>query len=305
MIIKISLQAVLLLILLIGSGGAVNSSEQNQSEKLKKTKIYVSVPPLAYFAERIGGDNFEIFAVIGPGQSPATFETTPKQFTEFSKAEIFFSAGVPFEKHLNKKLKAAFKNLNIVDTQKGIELQHLEHRHHHGDTENETEEETNSLDPHTWLDPSLAKIMAQNIYDGLIKIYPTDSLVYRNNLNSLFEDLEKIDSFIKQELKPYAGRQFYIFHPAFGYFAKAYNLKQMAIEIEGKEPTVRQLTNIIEKAKKDRVEIIFTQPQFSDKSARAIAESVGARVIPIDPLSKDFLNNLKEITKQLVMAFKE
>ncbi len=298
MIIKITFQAVLPLILLIASVSVAYSSGQNQSEK---PKIYVSVPPLAYFVERIGENNFEIVIVIGPGQSPATFETTPKQFTGFSKAEIFFGAGVPFEKHLNKKLKAAFKNLNIIDTQKGIELQNIEHHH---DGHDETEE-TENLDPHTWLNPSLAKIMARNICDGLIKIYPADSSVYRNNLNLLLEDLKKIDSFIKQELKPYAGRRFYAFHPAFGYFSEAYNLKQMAIEIEGKEPSARQLADIIEKAKNDDVKIIFTQPQFSDKSARAIAESVGARVIPIDPLSKDYLNNLKEITRQLVLAFEE
>ena len=294
------------ILLLLGIGTDAESAGQNQPEI---TKIYVSVPPLAYFAERIGGSRFDIKTVIGPGQSPATHETTPKQFAEFSKADIFFTAGVPFEEHLNKKLKSTFENLNIVDTQKGIKLQHLEFRHYHGDAGDETNKETNekseknSLDPHTWLDPSLAKIMAQNIYDGLIEIFPSDSLLYKKNLNMLLEDLDRIDSFIKQELKPYVDRRFYTFHPAFGYFAKAYNLKQIAIEFEGKEPSARQLTEIIKKAKEDNVEIIFTQPQFSDKTARAIAESVGARVIPIDPLSKDYLNSLKEITRQLVLAF--
>lgn len=267
-----------------------------------KSNIYVSIPPLAYFVERVGGNDFKVVTVIGPGQSPATFETTPKQLARFSEARIFFVAGVPFEKQLNKKLKAAFEDLNIVDTQKGIKFHQLDH-HHHGDIEHDNAEEENSLDPHTWLDPSLAKIIAQNIFDGLVKISPADSSLYRKNLNMLFEELDKIDSLIMQKLQPYAGHSFYTFHPAFGYLARAYNLKQKAIEVEGKEPSTRQLTNIITKAKKDGVKIIFTQPQFSDKSARAIAESVNARVIPIDPLSKDYINNLKIISDNLVLGF--
>ncbi len=301
MIVKIIIQSALFCLMLIGSKSIADSSIKEQPQK---PQIYVSVPPLVYFAEQIAGDNFEIVTVIGPGQSPTTFETTPKQLANFAKAKIFFTAGVPFEKQLNKKLKSSFENLNIIDTQRGIDLQKIEN-HHHDNIEEDQTDETGSLDPHSWLDPALATIMAQNIYDGLIRFYPADSLAYQDNLNLLLEDLDKLDSYIKQELKPYTGRSFYTFHPAFGYFAKAYDLKQIAIEVDGKEPSAKQLANIIEKAKKDNVQILFTQPQFSDKSARAIAESVGAAVIPIDPLSKDYLNNLKEITKQLVLAFEK
>ena len=300
MIIKLVIQAVLFCLMLIGSNTVAGSSKD---EQIQKPQIYVSVPPLAYLAEQIAGDNFEVVSVIGPGQSPATFETTPKQMVKISKAVVYFSAGVPFEKHLNKKLQSNFENLNIVDTQKGIELQEIEHHHHdhsHGKTE-----ETNSLDPHSWLDPSLAKIMAQNIYDELTKIYPNDSMIYQNNLNLLFNNLDKIDSTIKIAIKPFQNQRFYTFHPAFGYFARAYGLNQIAIEVDGKEPSAKQLTNIIRKAKEDKIEILFTQPQFSDKSARAIAESVGAAVIPIDPLSRDYLSNLKEITRQLINAYRD
>jgi zinc transport system substrate-binding protein len=291
--------AIILLIFCFGTG--VYSSGQNRAEK---PKIYVSVPPLAFFVEQIGGNNFEVVTVIGPGQSPATFETTPRQLTQFSKSKIFFTAGVPFEKHLNEKLKSSFENLNIFDTQKGIKLQYLEHHHHHGSESLNIHEEENSIDPHTWMDPSLAKMMAQNIFDGLIKIYPADSSQFRKNLNLLLDDLTDLDLYIKQELKPFEGSRFYTFHPAFGYFARAYNLVQKAIEMDGKEPSARQLADLIRKAREDDVRVIFTQPQFSDKSARAIAESIDAHVIPIDPLSNDYLNNLKEITNHLVIALK-
>ncbi len=299
MIFKIIIQAALFCLLLIGSKSIADSSIKEQPQK---PQIYVSVPPLAFFAEQIAGDNFEIVTVIGPGQSPTTFETTPKQFAKFANAKIFFTAGVPFEKQLNKKLKSSFENLYIIDTQRGIDLQKIEH-HHHGDSNEDHNDGINSLDPHTWLDPALSKMMAQNIYDGLVKFYPADSLMFQDNLNLILDELDKLDFYIRQELEPFAGKSFYTFHPAFGYFAKAYNLKQMSIEFEGKEPSARQLIGIIEKVRKERVKIIFTQPQFSDKSARAIAESIGAAVIPIDPLSKDYLNNLKEITNQLVLAF--
>ncbi|RKX19385.1 MAG: cation ABC transporter substrate-binding protein, partial [Candidatus Zixiibacteriota bacterium] len=244
MITKIIIQTTLFCLMLIGSNTVADSSINESSQK---SQIYVSVPPLAFFVEKIAGDNFDVITVIGPGQSPATLEITPKQLAEFSKTKIFFTAGVPFEKHLNKKLKDNFKNLNIIDTQKGIDLQKIEHHHHDNIKEDETDE-TESLDPHSWLDPSLAKIMSQNICDGLTRFYPADSLLYQNNLHLLLEDLDKLDLYVKRELKPYSGKSFYTFHPAFGYFARVYGLKQIAIEIDGKEPSARQLADIIKKA---------------------------------------------------------
>ena len=266
----------------------------------EKPIIYVSIPPLAYFVNRIGGDDFDCRILIGPGQSPATYEATPKKLAELSEADVLFTIGVPFEKQLIKKVKATFQKLNIVNAQAGIELIHTSHRHDDADTDNKTEE----LDPHTWLDPILAKIIAKNIYDEIERIYPGNNN-HLSNFNKLITDLEKLNEQISSQLLPLKGKTFYTFHPALGYFGRAYGLIQQSIEIDGKEPTARQMANLIEKAKAERARALFIQPQFSQKTAQFIAEAIGARLILVDPLAEDYLDNLKEIARQLVLAFED
>jgi len=276
-----------------------------QTEANKKATIFVSIPPLVFFAEYIGGNDFNIKTLIGPGQSPETFEITPRQFAAFADADLFFTVGVPFEKQLVGKIENSFKNLRIIDTQKGIDLVHMEPGHHHGGNENESGEENDEIDPHTWLDPSLAKIIALNIYKALSETVPERKVIYLERLNKLNTALDSLRVDLGEQLAPYKNRTFYVFHPAFGYFANAFGLKQVAVETGGKEPGAQQLAGLITQIKKEDIEILFVQPQFSEKSARTIADAVGAKIVPIDPLSSDYINNLKEITRQLVLAFKE
>ena len=245
-------------------------------------KAFVSILPQAYFVERIGGSYVDVEVLVGPGQSPATYEPTPKQMAELSRAQVYFRIGTPFEKGFIDKTKKTYKNLHIVDTRKGVPLRYF--RHSNG---------AEIPDPHIWLDPKRVKIQAQTIYETLSKFDPSHKSVFENNLQAFLADLDRIDSEISHTLTAVKGGKLYVFHPAYGYFAESYGLTQVAVEIEGKQPSAKQLKGLIESAKNDKVKVIFVEPQFAGKNAETIAREIGGAVVPINPLPGDYLENFR------------
>ncbi len=264
----------------------------------KKINVFVSITPQAYFVDKIGGDFVNIEVLVGPGQSPETYEPTSHQMTNLADCDVYFRIGVPFEKRLLEKLSASMKDLNISNISDGIELRSMDENPDHGEIH------LGAADPHVWLDPLNAKIMTKNIFGELCKIDPGHENEYAENLKKLNDDLDSLDRNLNTILAPYKGSSFIVFHPFLGYFAHRYGLKQIAVEVDGKEPGARQLVLLINKAEEEKVRTIFVQPQFSSKSAGRIAEAIGGRVESIDGLAYDYLNNMKEIAKKLAEGFK-
>jgi len=278
-----------------------------QGEK-PKIPVFVSILPQAYFLERIGGSYVDVEVLIGAGQSPHSYEPTPKQMAKLATAKAFFSIGVPVEKGVLRKIRQSHKQLIIVETQQGITYRYLAgHDHDHGDSHGKAHSTEGLVtyapatagqktpDPHIWMAPKLVKIQARNIYEALNRLDPAHKQEYATNLRAFDADLDRVDARISRALAPFKGRKMYVFHPSFGYFANAYGLIQVPIEIEGKEPGARQLAKLIDQAKKDRVKVMFVQPQFSARSAEAVAKAIGGVVVPIDPLARDYLANLDSI----------
>lgn len=257
---------------------------------------FVSIMPQAYFLERIGGQRVNVEVLVGEGQSPATYEPSPQQMARLSSAKAYFAIGVPFEKSVMNKIRQTYRKLLIVETQRGVPYRYLDdHRHDRGKEAGEKHHDR-IPDPHIWMDPKLVKVQARNIFDALCRLDPENAKGYSENLKAFLSDLDRVDKRIASMLAPFKGDSMYVFHPAFGYFADSYGLHQVPIEIEGKEPSARQLADIIEKAKKDRVRVIFVEPQFSTKSAETIAKAIGGVVVPINPLARDYLSNLEKIS---------
>lgn len=95
-----------------------------------------------------------------------------------------------------------------------------------------------------------------------------------------------------------------VYHPSWGYFADTYGLQQIPIESEGKEPGAKALARLIEEAKENQISAIFVQKQFSQDQAKAVASSVGAKVVAIDPLSTDYPENLRDVAKAMAESSK-
>jgi zinc transport system substrate-binding protein len=117
--------------------------------------------------------------------------------------------------------------------------------------------------------------------------------MYQINAEALIKDLETLDRDIRDRLAPLRGRTLWVVHPSWGYFAEAYGLVQRAVEHEGKEPGPKRLVHLIAEMKRQGARVIFTDPQFSDKTARLIAREAGADVKPLDTLAHNYLENLR------------
>lgn len=268
-----------------------------------KIEVFVSLLPTAYFVDRIGGPFVTTNVLVGPGQDPHTFEPTPKLVAKLSNAKVLFKMGFPFEESLIRKIGPLFKNLKVVDLQHGIELRTMteEEEHDHGHAHGHAHD-AEDKDPHTWLNPKFAGIQAQTIADTFINLDPDHKSVYESNLKEVQKDLDAIHDQLTRALVPLKGRKFFVFHPAYGYFGDVYGLKQVAVQLGGKEPTGRQLARLIKLAKEDNVKVIFVQPQFSQKTAEALAKAIDGAVIPLDDLAPDYLKNLQDMASKLEAA---
>lgn len=269
-------------------------------------KVFVSIAPHAHWVEQIGGDPVAVSVMLEPGDNPHTYEPTPRQMVAVSEADIYFRSGVPFEAAWMDRLKQNADSLQVVDLREGIELRDMEdhlcldhdhhHHHEHGAGGNK--------DPHTWLSPLKAKQQAETIAAALQEADPSHAEDYERNLKAFQERLQALHEDIAEQLADLEHRRFLVYHPAWGYFADAYGLEQVPIEIEGKEPTARQLAQIIDYAKEQGIKAIFVQQQFSRKTGQAIASAIGGEVIAIDPLARNYFENLRTIAQRLAEALR-
>ena len=249
---------------------------------------FVSILPQADFVERIGGDHVRVGVLVGPGRTPATYEPTPRQVAELARADVYFTIGVPFEKGFLSNISSMVRDLRIVDTREGVTLRYF------GDSEG-----GDSPDPHIWLDPGRVKVQARVICEALIRLDPEHQAVFRERLQGFEARLDRLDKRIREILEPLRGRNFYVFHPAFGYFADAYGLAQIAVEAEGKEPAPKRLAALIRRAKQDGARALFLQPQHGKKQAMAVAREIGAKVVLLDPLPRDYVEGLESMAETI------
>ena len=254
----------------------------------RKISTFVSILPQADFVKRVGGGHVEVEVLVGPGQSPATYEPTPRQMVRLSRSRIYFRIGVPFENMFITRMSGVIKGLDIIDMRQGVKLRYF--RRSAG---------PEVPDPHIWLDPKRVKIQAETVFKALARIDPLNKRVFENNLQSFQSDLDRLDNMIAKALAPLRGERIYVFHPAFGYFCESYGLIQVAVEAEGKGPGPKGLARLIKRARGDRVKVIFVQPQFSEKDAETIASAIGGAVVPLDPLPRDYFKALELMSERV------
>jgi zinc transport system substrate-binding protein len=281
-----------------------NSSEAKQivNETVNNVvDITVSIMPQKYFVEKIGGKNVKVNVMIPPGVDLHNYEPKPQQLQSLNDAKAYITTGIAFETAWIDRIKAANQKMLIIDSTQGIERIPMVEHHHEG-AENHQAEET--LDPHIWLSPKLVKIQAQSIYAGLVKIDPKRQAEYQANLNNFITELDQLDQQISQKLTPLKNRKFIVFHPAWGYFAKDYNLEQESIEVGGQEPSAAELAKLISEAKQENIKVIFAQPEFNPSSAETIAKEIGGKVIFVSDLDENWSDNLLQVSELLSQTLK-
>ena len=273
-----------------------------------KTQVFVTVAPQAFLAERLGGEAVEVHILAAKGQDPHTFEPTPKQAAALAQAQLFFTVDIPFEKQLVAKVLAVNNpKLRVFDSTTGITRLAMTEEHHDGGHAAQAgrAKEQGEPDPHVWLAPANLMIMAQNMAAALIAAMPERRELLRRNLDSLLSELAALDQRLAASLAPHRGKTFYVFHPAFGYFAHAYGLTQEAVETGGKSPSPKRLAELVRQAKADRVRVIFVQPQFDAKAAVTVARGIGGSVVSIDPMAREVPANLTAVAVAIDQAFRQ
>lgn len=299
-----------------------------------KPLVTTTILPTKYFVERIAGDSLEVVSLVEKGADPHTYEPKPNQMKSVEKSELHFAVGMEFDEIWLPRLQKQFPNLVVINTDENIKkipmMAHHHHDHdsheheshadhnHHDDNHDAIHEHENhelkhsdehhhedanhehhhcdhgGVDPHIWLDPSLVKKQAQNIANALIKKYPKNKELFESNLNKFNKDLDSFDKNTAEKLKNLKSNKFMVYHPSWGYFAARYGLVQIPIEIEGKEPKPADLKELINKAKDEKIKVIFVAPQFSKKAANMVAKQTGAKVVEIDQLPENWLSEMQK-----------
>lgn len=274
--------------------------------------VFVSISPQKYFVQQIGKDLVDIQVMVPPGASPATYEPKPRQMVDLSKTRVYFAIGVPFENTWLKKIAAANPGMKVFHMDDGIEKipmaahDHIKaSEHHEEDLHREAGAHGHSgLDPHIWLSPPLVKIQARTITNALQTIDPAHQDLYETNSQQFIAQIDRLHDELKGIFAGKQGLQFMVYHPSWGYFARAYGLKQVPVEIEGKDPKPARLKALIKYAREKDINIIFVQPQFSTKSAGLVARAIGGQVAFADPLAADWLSNLRNVADRFKAALK-
>lgn len=258
--------------------------------------VSVSVPPQAYFVDRIAGARAEVQVLVPPGSSPATYEPTPQQMLALGRSTLYVAVGhpdFPFERRHLKGFLERHGSLQVVDMAAGVPfLDDVGGGHGEGD-------------PHVWLSPDAVRVAASNIARALEAADPDGQAVYETNLATFTAEIDALDGEVAAELEGLSHRAFLVQHPAWGYFARRYGLEQMAIESGGKEPSPAALVRLVERARREGVRVLFVQPGFSDRGARVVAREIGARVVKLDPLAYDWPASLRRAASALREALED
>ena len=262
-------------------------------QQSEKPVITVTLEPLRYFTVAIAGDCFEVVSMVPKGSSPESYDPTPQQLVNLSKSQAYLRIGyIGFEQAWMKKLEANYPTMKVYDTSKGVELIR-EEGHHHGDHYHE-----GGVEPHIWNSTRNASVIADNIYAALCEMDTDHQPEYKQRLDSLKQVIARTDADVRTLLAN-ADSTFLIYHPALSYFARDYGLHQISIEEGGKEPSPATLKTLIETCRREGAQVIFVQQEFDQRNAQLIADELGIEIVPINPLSHDWAEEMIRVASTL------
>ncbi|MGM0566330.1 MAG: metal ABC transporter solute-binding protein, Zn/Mn family [Bacteroidota bacterium] len=260
------------------------NTENNET----KNAVTVSITPQKYFAEQLLPNDYEVNVMVPPGSSPATYEPTPRQLQLLGKSGAYVRIGaIEFEEVWMEKIKDNNPNLEIIHSDKSVDYM----------------KEGKERDPHIWTSPQRVKILVSNMTREFKQLFPEDAATIERNKEKLLLRIDEVDKSINSKLKPYRNRAFIIYHPALAYFAKDYQLEQIAIEHHGKEPSAHDMEHIMKKGTDMNINTVFIQKQFDRQSAMTIAEELNAKVVTINPLSEKWDEAMLDIASKLESSF--
>jgi len=260
--------------------------------------VTVSILPQKAIVEAIGGEDVQVQVLVQPGASPATYEPSPRQMAKLQRSSLYFAIGVPFEKAWLPRLRQGHPGLEVVHLEDEVVRRSMAREvggkgHDHG---------SGMPDPHIWLSPPLVRTFSARIAEHLAEALPSQAAQIRSRYLRFASSVAALDAELASKLAPLAANHphFLVFHPSWGYFAKAYGLVQTPVQLEGKQPSPRALQDLVRLAEELDLQTVFVQPQFSRKTAQVVAEQIGGQVVELDPLAADWAANLRRVAKVML-----
>lgn len=266
------------------------------AKDLRTHEVVVSIAPYRYFVEKIAGDTLKVNIFVPIGASFHDYEPTPKQVFSASNADLWFRVGESFEGRAMQAMQGHNLHVKFVDLREGVDLITV------GPNAGCCHCHANGADLHIWLSPRQAKVQARTIARALSDMYPEHREIYEKHLDVLLNELNTLDIEITKTLSTLKQRVMMVGHPAYAYFARDYNLKQLSIEYEGKDPTPRQLTIILDEARAEHIHTIFTQKQYGSKAVKLVANELKADIVTLDPYSDQYFSMMREIANRIANA---
>ncbi|MTI66416.1 MAG: ABC transporter substrate-binding protein [Firmicutes bacterium] len=284
----LNVSIIIIMINLAFVGCSNKDISENTIKNEDKPIIAVSIVPQKTFIKAVAGDLVKVITIIPPGNSPANYKPTPKQMISLSDAKIYFTIGVPTEKaNIIPKLKDINENIKLIALEDKVSKFYPIRYFNKKVKENK--------DPHIWLSPKRVKVMVKEIKNELINLDPKNKDIYSNNANKYLNELDRLDNEIKKSLSGLKNNDFITYHPSLGYFSDDYGLNMISIEKSGKEATTKRLQQIIDLARKKEIKYIFYQKEFDGEQAKTIASEINGKTIKYNPLSEDYIKNIKNI----------
>ncbi|MBD1223359.1 adhesin [Virgibacillus halodenitrificans] len=277
-------QFFLAIIIILLSIGTVACSQQKENADDQLT-IYASIYPIQFAIEQIGGDRVNTNTIYPPGVDAHTYEPTSKTMTSLAESNAFIFLGASMEAFAEKAADALAKQeVELVELGNHEELFHTEQRqvhthddgHHHGDH-----------NPHIWLDPQRMIKMTELIKDELIKLQPSSEKYFTENFNTLKQELMELDKLYTEKLENKQDKQIMVSHAAYSYWEDRYGIKQIAINglSSNDEPSQKELTQIIDQAKKFDINYIVFEQNSSNRVTEIIQKQLGAEAVTIHNLA--------------------
>lgn len=271
-------------VLLFSACGSTSLKSDSGGERPVLT---VTIEPLRYFTEAIAGTRFTVESIVPRGSSPETYDPTPSQLLALADSRAYLRIGyIGFEQIWMKRLMANAPDMPVFDTSKGIDLI----------------VEDEGPEPHIWTSAVNARVIATNVAMALCTLDSIHSSEYRHRCDSLITVINRTDSLCRSLLSgPDTDRMFLIYHPSLSYFARDYGLRQLPIEEAGKEPTPARLKELLDCCQREKVNVIFVQPEFDRRNAELIARQTGSRIVPINPLAYDWQDEMLHVARTLAL----
>jgi len=280
---------VFLIVITIFSGcvsqdeSSIATAPTNASHRIN---VATTIAPLGEFVKAVGGEKVDVILVVPPGAEPHTFEPTPSLMVDMAKTNLYVMNGAGLEFWMDKLLEAN-KKMTVVDSSQGIAL---------------LQESEDEMDPHIWLSLRNAVVQVNNICSGLILVDPQNKEYYIKNRDDYLEKLKTLDMELNSTFAGKKSKIFIVHHPAWTYFAKDYDLSQVPLMENEKEPGPKYLGEVIELARENNITTIFIEPEFNPKSAEVIAREMNARIVTIDPLAGNYLDNLRNESREIAQS---